>query len=127
MPDSATVSGLHGALLATDSVPDAEPAAVGANVTLTVHDPFAAIEVPQVLVSANGPLAPTDETETAVLFGLDTVTVCAPLVDPTVWLPNDSARRRRRQRTGSDQYHRHRRRGTPRTPPAARPTSRCWR
>jgi hypothetical protein len=90
VPDSATVSGLPGALLATDSVPDAAPVAVGANETLTVHDPLAAIEVPQVLVSLNGPVAPTDETDIAVLLGLDTVTVCAPLVDPTAWLPNDT-------------------------------------
>src|SRR5258708_10935644 len=49
VPDSAAVSGLDGALLATDRLPLAEPVAVGANLTLTVHDPFAAMEVPQVL------------------------------------------------------------------------------
>ena len=38
VPDSATVSGLPGALLATDRVPLAEPAAVGVNVTLTVQE-----------------------------------------------------------------------------------------
>ena len=89
VPDSATVSGLDGALLAVVRLPLADPAAVGANVTLTVHDPLAAIEAPQVLVCVNGPEAASCETETAVLLGLVTVTVCAPLLDPTVWLPND--------------------------------------
>ena len=90
VPDSATVSGLPGALDATDRVPLAGPLAVGANFTLTVHDPPAAMEAPQVLVWLNGPLALTDETEAAVLPGFDTVTFCAALVDPTVVLPNDT-------------------------------------
>ena len=89
VPDSATVSGLPGALLATDSVPLAAPLAVGAKVTRTVHDPPAAMEVPQVLVWANGPLTLTEETEAEPLPGFDTVTVCATLVDPTATLPND--------------------------------------
>jgi hypothetical protein len=91
VPDSATVSGLPGALDATDSVPLAAPAAVGTNDTLTVHEPPAAIEPPQLLLSPNGPLTPTDDTEAAVVPGFDTVTVEAALVDPTVTLPNDSA------------------------------------
>src|SRR6202020_636996 len=52
-------------------------------------DPPAAMEPPQVLVSANGALALTEETVAAVLPGLETVTVCAALVDPVVTLPND--------------------------------------
>src|SRR6202000_358697 len=63
-------------------LPVALPAAVGENVTLTVHVPFAAIDDPQVLVSANGPLAVMDETGAAGLVGLATVTVCAALVVP---------------------------------------------
>jgi hypothetical protein len=63
---------------------------VGANFTLTVHDPPAAMEVPQVLVWLNGPLALTDETDAAVVPGFDTVTFCAALVDPTAVLPNDT-------------------------------------
>jgi hypothetical protein len=90
VPDSATVSGLPGALLLTDSVPVADPAAVGANVTLTVQEPPAAMELPQVLVWLNGPLTLTEDTDAAVLPGLDTVTVCAALVDPVAWLPNDT-------------------------------------
>jgi hypothetical protein len=90
VPVSATVSGLLGALDATDRVPLAAPLAVGANFTLTVHDPPAAIELPQVLVWLNGPLTLTDDTEAAVPPGLDTVTVCAELVEPTVVLPNET-------------------------------------
>jgi len=42
-----------------------------------------------VLVWLNGPLTPTEETETALLPGFDTVTVCAALVDPDARSPND--------------------------------------
>jgi hypothetical protein len=89
VPDNPNVSGLPGALDATDSVPLAAPAAVGANDTLTVHDPPPAIELPQVLVWPNGPLTLTEDTEAATVPGFDTVTVWAALVDPTVALPND--------------------------------------
>ena len=67
------------------------PAAVGVNVTLTVHEPFAAIDEPQVLVSANWPLAEIDDTEAAELVGLETVTVCAALVVPSACEPKLSA------------------------------------
>ena len=56
---------------------------------LTVQDPFAAMEVPQLLVCANGPVTPIDDTDAAVVLGLETVTVCALLVDPTAWFPKD--------------------------------------
>ena len=52
----------------------AAPAAVGEYVTLTVQELFAAIDEPQLLVSANGPLAVMDDTEAAALVGLATVT-----------------------------------------------------
>src|SRR5580692_1593936 len=90
VPDSATVSGLPGALDATDRLPVAAPLAVGANFTLTVQDPPAAMELPQVLVSLNGPLALTDDTDAATVPEFDTVTVCAELVDPTASLPNET-------------------------------------
>src|SRR5271169_4941115 len=90
VPDSATVSGLPGALDATDSVPLAAPLAVGANLTLTVQVPPAAMEVPQVLVWLNGPVTLTDAADAALVPGLDTVTVCAALADPTAVLANDS-------------------------------------
>ncbi len=54
-----------------------------------MHDPPAAIELPQVLDSENGAAALTETPVAAVLPGLETVTVCAALVDPVVTLPND--------------------------------------
>ncbi|HEX3515497.1 MAG TPA: hypothetical protein VHT26_16005, partial [Trebonia sp.] len=89
MPDSATVSGLPGALLFTDRVPLAEPAAVGANDTLTAQEAPAASDVPQLLVSLNGPVTPTEAIETAAEPGFDTVTVLA-LAAPTAVLPKDT-------------------------------------
>ena len=58
------------------------PVAVGENVTLTVHEPFAAIDEPQVLVWRTSPLAEIEETAAAEPVGLETVTVCAALVVP---------------------------------------------
>ena len=52
-----------------------------------MHDPLAAIEAPQVLVWPNGPLTASCDTDTALEFGLDTVTVCAGLADPVSVLP----------------------------------------
>jgi hypothetical protein len=62
---------------------------VGVNVTLTVQDAPTAIEVPQLLVCANGPLAEIDDTLAAALPVLLIVTVWAALVDPTTRLPKD--------------------------------------
>src|SRR6185437_6146049 len=87
-PDNATVSGPPGALVVMVSVPAWPPPLAGANFTLTVQDPPAAIEEPQVLDWLNGPLTPTEETETAPLPGFATVTVCAVLVDPDATSPN---------------------------------------
>jgi hypothetical protein len=61
-------------------VPLAAPAAVGEKVVLMVQEPPAGIVV-QVFVCLNGPVVLTDDTDTAVLPGLATVTVCAPRVD----------------------------------------------
>src|ERR1700678_216948 len=90
VPVSATVSGLPGALLLTDSVPVADPAAGGANVTPTGQEAPAASDVPQLFDSPNGPVTPIDDIETALLPGLVTVTDCDELVEPTFSLPNDS-------------------------------------
>ena len=90
MPDSATVSGLPGALLFTESLPLADPAAVGANDTLTVQEAPAASDVPQLFDSPNGPVTPIEDIDTALLPGLDTVTDCAELVEPTAVLPNQT-------------------------------------
>ena len=89
VPDRGTVIGLPGALVATDRAPVRLPPLVGANLTLTVQEPPAAMELPQVLVWLNGPLAPTEVTETALVPGFDTVTACAELVDPAATSPND--------------------------------------
>jgi hypothetical protein len=75
----------------TVRVPVRLPVAVGVNFTLTVHEPFAAIEDPHVLVCAKSPLAEIDETDAAELVGLETVTVCALLVEPVVTEPKFSA------------------------------------
>ena len=72
VPDRLTVLVTPPALMVT--LPVLAPAAVGENVTLTVHEPFAAIDEPQLLVSAKGPLAVMDETAAAALVGLATVT-----------------------------------------------------
>src|SRR5260221_6529155 len=90
VPDSETVAGLPGALLAMLSVPVREPVAVGVKVTLTVQDAPAARVVPQLLVCAKSPVAENEETDAAVPPVLLTVTACEPLVEPTVWLPKDT-------------------------------------
>ena len=59
--------------------------------TLTVHEPFAAIDEPQVLVWLKSPLAAMDETAAAEPVGLETVTVCAALVVPVATEPKLSA------------------------------------
>jgi hypothetical protein len=75
----------------TVRVPVRLPAAVGANVTLTVHEPFAGMDEPQVLVWLKSPLAEMDETDAAEPVGLETVTVCAALVVPVTTEPKLSA------------------------------------
>ena len=74
----------------TLSVPVAAPAAVGVNVMPTVQEAPAASEVPQLLVSPNGPVTPIEDIDTAVVPGLVTVTDWVELVEPTFSLPNDS-------------------------------------
>ena len=90
VPDRATVSDGLLALLATVRLPEAAPAAVGLNVTLAVQDAPAAIELPQVLVSANGAVAVTEETAAAAVPVFLIVTACAAVVDPVASLPKDS-------------------------------------
>jgi hypothetical protein len=89
VPDRLTVLAVPPAL--TVRVPVRAPAAVGVNVTLTVHEPFAGIDEPHVLVWAKSPLADMDETGAAEPVGLETVTVCALLVVPVVTEPKLSA------------------------------------
>jgi ribosomal protein L11 len=62
------------ALLDTVTVPVRVPVAVGRNVTVTVHAPPAAMEVPQVLVCEKSPLAVTPDTVAANVPVFVTVT-----------------------------------------------------
>src|ERR1700743_1283980 len=66
----------------TVRVPLRLPVAVGANVTLPVHEPPTAIDEPQVLVWLKSPVAAIDETDAAEPVGLETVTVWTLLLDP---------------------------------------------
>lgn len=88
VPDSATASGLPGALLVTVRVPLAAPLLVGANLTLTVQELPTPMELPQDFVWLNVPLVVMDVTEAAVLPGLVTVTVCAALAELAATSPN---------------------------------------
>ena len=67
------------------------PVAVGANVTLTVQDPFAAIDEPQLLLWVKSPVVAIEETAAAEPVGLETVTVCGALVEPVAAEPKFSA------------------------------------
>ena len=89
VPDSATVSVTPPAV--TVRVPVRAPVAVGLKVTLTVQEPLAAIDDPQVLVCAKSPEAAIEETAAAEPVGLETVTVCAALVVPVATEPKFSA------------------------------------
>src|SRR5919204_4785553 len=89
VPDSATLVGLFVALLLMVSVPVRVPEAVGRKVTLTVHEPPAAMLL-QLFVWAKSPVTDTPETEAVALPVLVTVTACAALVVLTGWLPNVS-------------------------------------
>jgi hypothetical protein len=91
VPDRGTVSEGLLALLATVRLAEAALAAVGLKVTLTVQEPPAAIELPQVFVSAKLPVVAIDETDAAELVGLETVTLCAALVVPVACEPKFSA------------------------------------
>src|SRR3984885_672517 len=72
-------------------VPVRVPAAVGVNLTLTVHEPLAAIDEPQVLLWLKSPVTAIDETGAAEPVGVGTVTACAALVVPVAAEPKLSA------------------------------------
>ena len=80
VPLSDTCCGLPAALSATVNVPLAEPAAVGVNITLTVQPAPAASVAPQLLLSANAPVAAIALIARLALPVLETVTVCAVLL-----------------------------------------------
>ena len=89
VPERVTVLVLPPAT--TVRVPVRLPAAVGLNVTPTVQDPLAGMDVPQLLVCAKSPVEAMDETAAAEPLGLVTVTVWAALVAPVATEPKLSA------------------------------------
>jgi hypothetical protein len=84
LPVRLTDCGLPEALSVTLKLPGRVPDAVGVNVTLMVQFSPAARELPQVLFSAKSPLDAMLVIVRAALPVLDSVTVCAALVVPTV-------------------------------------------
>src|ERR1700691_1089487 len=88
VPVSGTVSEGLVALLATVRLADAPPAAVGVNVTLAVHEPPGAMDVPQGLVCARGAPAVTEDTVAASLPLWVIVPFWAAVVQPTAPLPS---------------------------------------
>src|SRR3954454_11931441 len=89
VPDRLTVLVTPPALMVR--VPLRAPGAVGANFTLTVQPPPAAMDDPQVLAWEKSPLVAMDETVAAELVGLATVTAWAALVAPVATEPKLSA------------------------------------
>src|SRR5258708_4233899 len=86
IPVRLTDCGLPEALSVMLRVPVRLPDAVGVNVTLMVQFAPAATELPQVLVWAKSPLAATPVRFSEALPVFASVTDCAALVVPTVWL-----------------------------------------
>lgn len=89
VPVSVTLCGLLVAPSVRVSVPVRPPLAVGVKVTLTVQLALALRDVPQVLDSAKSPLVCTRVMPAGSGPGLVTVTICAVLVVPTAWFPNE--------------------------------------
>src|SRR5260370_4537233 len=90
IPVRLTDCGLPDVLSVMLRVPVRLRDAVGVNVTLMVQFALAATELPQVLVWAKSPLAETLVRFSEALPVLESVTDCAALVVPTVWLAKAS-------------------------------------
>src|SRR3954469_19816337 len=88
LPDSGIVLVMPDAV--TVRLPVRAPVAVGVNLTLTVQEPPAAIELPHVLVCAKSPVMATPVTGAAAVPELVIVTVWAALVDPVATAPKPS-------------------------------------
>jgi hypothetical protein len=84
VPVSVAVCGLPAVLSTMLNVPVRVPAAVGLKVTLIVQLAPAATEVPQVSLSAKSPVAEMLVMLKAMLPVLDSITLCAALVVPTI-------------------------------------------
>lgn len=88
VPERLTACGLPAALSVMESVPLRVPEAVGVKVTLMVQWAPAATDDPQLFVCAKSPLAAMLVTLRVAPPVLESVTACAALVVPTVWLVN---------------------------------------
>ncbi len=88
VPVSETAWGLEAALSVSVIAPVGVPEAVGLKVTETVQLAFAARLAPQLFVSAKLPEAAMLLNVSAAVPVLLSVTDCAALVFPTVWLAN---------------------------------------
>src|ERR1700730_772563 len=88
VPVRLTVARPFVALLEIVKEPVRVPAAVGVNVTLKVQLAPAARLVPQLFVCAKSPLTAIELIDADAFPVLCTVTVCAALVVPTLWLGN---------------------------------------
>lgn len=89
VPDSGTVFVIPDAVMVR--LPEREPAVVGANVTLTVHDAPAAMLLPQLLVWLKSPVVATEVTGEAAVPLLVTVTGCGALDAPVATEPKPTA------------------------------------
>src|SRR5437667_12525333 len=85
-PVRLTVCGLPEVLSVARRLPVRVPDAVGENVTLMAQVPPTATELPQLSVSAKSPLVEIVVIAKAAEPVFVSVTVCAALVVPTVWL-----------------------------------------
>jgi hypothetical protein len=83
VPERVTWSELLVALLDTVSVPLIVPVVLGRNVTVAVHDPPAANDVPQVLVCEKSAVVVTAEIDALAVPELLIVTVLVALDEPT--------------------------------------------
>ena len=88
-PESPTVCGLPEALSVTERVPVLVPPAVGLKVTVIVQFAPAARAPPQLFVSEKSPLAAIVVIASEDWPVLESVTIWAELVVPTIWPPND--------------------------------------
>src|SRR5438552_10563048 len=85
-PVRISVCGLPEVLSVARRLPVRVPDAVGENVTLMAQFPPTATELPQLSVSAKSPLVEIVVIAKAAEPVFVSVTVCAALVVPTVWL-----------------------------------------
>ena len=86
-PFSEMTCGLFPALSTKVTEPDALPAVVGVKVTVIEQIPPAGRDAPQVLVCAKGAVGVMEVRVKGAVPLLVSVTVCAALVELTIWVP----------------------------------------